>query len=271
MARRRYISTKISTDKQINKLAMEYGDFAVLLYTWMIPHAEDNTEITGDYEELLLTICPGRRDKSVEDIKQAVEGMLELKLIYQTEKDGRPILAFPSQSFYSYQTYIKENRRKTPQNTEEHREVPQNTASLTHSHSHSSKEHTCTVSDVYQDEEIRTQLETISIPINPYWPQFLADCINKGMDRDVVLLAIKRDINKGRRTFTGIEKRLKDWLEKQIFTLEQVKGNDGKVFDIQSKNPRAPDSTHNPPERCMTDDEKRMAQFAAEVEAIKSD
>ena len=45
MSRRRYISTSMSIDKRLNKLAVEAGDFAALLYTWMIPHAADDTTI----------------------------------------------------------------------------------------------------------------------------------------------------------------------------------------------------------------------------------
>ena len=46
MARRRYISTAISTDTAVCKLAKKYGEFAAMLYTWMIPHAEDDAKLT---------------------------------------------------------------------------------------------------------------------------------------------------------------------------------------------------------------------------------
>ena len=48
MSRRRYLSTEVSLDTRINRLALEAGDFAALLYTWMIPHAEDDASITAD-------------------------------------------------------------------------------------------------------------------------------------------------------------------------------------------------------------------------------
>ena len=81
MARRRYLSTKISTDTRVNRLAMESGDFAALLYTWLIPHAADDRTLTGDPEELMLQVCPGRRDKSPEDIAAALNAMVTLGLI----------------------------------------------------------------------------------------------------------------------------------------------------------------------------------------------
>jgi hypothetical protein len=81
MARRRYVSTTISQDTRVNKLAVKYGDFAALLYTWMIPHAADDATLPGDPEELLYQVLPGRRDKTEADVQQALDGMAALGLI----------------------------------------------------------------------------------------------------------------------------------------------------------------------------------------------
>lgn len=124
MARRRYISTEISIDKAVNKLAAEYGDFAALLYTWMIPHAEDTCLITADPFEIKNKVMPARTDKAEEDIQWAVDGMIKLGLV---KSDGK-MLSFPPSSFYKYQTYIPEKKRRiSPQNTEQHRQSPQST------------------------------------------------------------------------------------------------------------------------------------------------
>lgn len=109
MSRRRYVSTKISQDTRVNRLAIEYGDFAALLYTWMIPHAADDATLPGDPEELLYQVVPARRDKSVEDVQAALDGMAVLGLIEGTD-DGR--IAFPAPSFYRYQTYIKDRNKR---------------------------------------------------------------------------------------------------------------------------------------------------------------
>jgi hypothetical protein len=108
MARRRYLSSAISTDKLVNRLALEAGDFAALLYTWMIPHAADNATLTGDPEELLMQVFPGRRDKQPEDVAHALAAMVELGLI-TWESCG--CVRFPS-SFYKHQTYISADRRE---------------------------------------------------------------------------------------------------------------------------------------------------------------
>lgn len=134
MARRRYLSTEISIDKALNRLATEHGDFAALLYTWMIPHALDNTLIEADPEELLYIVMPRRRDVTVEQIEAALTAMDDLDLIIWDR--AAEVIQFPPESFYKYQTYIPPakrttaKRRRTPKNAdnrrnaEERRETP---------------------------------------------------------------------------------------------------------------------------------------------------
>src|SRR5664279_2357388 len=107
MARRRYISTVISVDVIVNRLACK-SDFAALLYTWMIPHAEEDGTITADPEELLYTVCPARRDKDVEDVQGAVDLMREAGLLILHEE----LLYFPVDSFYRYQSNVHADRRR---------------------------------------------------------------------------------------------------------------------------------------------------------------
>lgn len=148
MARRRYISTDISRDARINKLAMQAGDFAALLYTWLIPHVEDDARLKGTAEEVLLMVMPGRRDKQPEDIEAALQAMHDLGLIVWNP--GGEEMCFP-ESFYVYQTYITKDRRAraqgaaqqrqtapdsaesrpTAHNAADQRTTPQNAASLT--------------------------------------------------------------------------------------------------------------------------------------------
>lgn len=112
------------------------GPMAALLYTWMIPHAEDDRSITADPDEILLTVIPGCKKITPKQVQNYLNSMVNQNLL--TKHSGR--LYFPVESFYKYQSYIPENKRnydepvKTtlatmPQNTEEHRETPQNTAS----------------------------------------------------------------------------------------------------------------------------------------------
>ena len=111
MSRRRYLSTEISVDRQVNQLGTKYGDAPVLLYTWMIPHAADDGTINGDPYELLGMVWPQRRDKSEEDVIRCLTQIEEFGLI-AWDRDAA-LIYFPAGPFYRYQSYIKEaNRRK---------------------------------------------------------------------------------------------------------------------------------------------------------------
>ena len=134
MARRRYISTAISTDTAVCKLAKKYGEFAAMLYTWMIPHAEDDAKLTGNIDELAMLVIPGFRWKTDEEVECALNGMVECGLVsWDREKE---IISFP-ESFFTYQSYITKDRRekqdkksddkdqrKTPQNAADQRKTP---------------------------------------------------------------------------------------------------------------------------------------------------
>lgn len=108
MSRRRYISTDVSIDQRLNRLADEQGDFAALLYSWMIPHATDQATLNGDVEEFMAIVIPMRRDKSQAEVRAALLAMCDLGLISWVDET----IYFPTEAFYRYQTYIKvENRR----------------------------------------------------------------------------------------------------------------------------------------------------------------
>lgn len=136
MSRRRYVSTEISLDGALNRVAKQ-SDFAALLYTWMIPHAADDATITGDPEKLLMAVMPGRRDKDPADIEAALK-LLEAEGLFELWSRSTRTIYFWPHAFYRYQTYIKtSNRRDAAADAEEHRRTPKNTVSLSPSLSHS--------------------------------------------------------------------------------------------------------------------------------------
>lgn len=143
MARKRSISTEISTDKRFNQLVNEYGTLAGLLYILIIPHVEDDCTITSDIDELKMKVIPGLRSAKKKDVEKAVQGMLEVGLLYQKFAD---VLSLPPESFYKYQSYIPLDRRVVDDNAAEHRKTAINPAplslSLSPSPSLSPKEYT---------------------------------------------------------------------------------------------------------------------------------
>jgi hypothetical protein len=129
MSRRRYISTEISLDPAVNRVAKQ-SDFAALLYTWMIPHASDDATITGDPEKLLMLVAPGRRDKDPNDVEAAL-ALLDAEGLFELWSRATATIYLWPEAFYRYQTYIKpSNRRVESASTADQRKTPQNTASL---------------------------------------------------------------------------------------------------------------------------------------------
>jgi hypothetical protein len=120
MSRRRWLSTDISKDARVRKLAADAGEFAALVYSWAIPHASDDGSIPSDPDELLMLVVPGFRWRTTEDMQNAIDAMLTLGLLEQC--DDR--LRFPPGAFYKYQTYVTADRRETAQNGAQQRETP---------------------------------------------------------------------------------------------------------------------------------------------------
>jgi hypothetical protein len=138
VARRRYLSTEISVDPKVAALGGG-GLLPVLLYTWLIPHADDFGMVPADPVKLKLLVMPGLM-VSTEELADAVEKIMTSGLMTRTDSG---MLAFPTSTFYKYQTYVNEATRaklgvtakntgkhwKTPEIAEERRKSPENTVS----------------------------------------------------------------------------------------------------------------------------------------------
>jgi hypothetical protein len=111
VARRRYISTKISLDKEVSRIAREHGDFAALVYTWGIPHAEEDATLTGDPEELLAQVAPLRRDKTPADMEHVMTTLADAGLLLWNRPQN--LTQYPIESFYEYQTNVHVEKRRT--------------------------------------------------------------------------------------------------------------------------------------------------------------
>ncbi len=167
MSRRRFLSTEISLDAKVNRLASEHGDFAVLLYTWLIPHSQDDATLKGTPEEILWAVMPGRRDKTPEDVARALDAMQAVGLLWWDKLANT--VYFPVESFYKYQTYVKpvnrrsEEPRKTLENIEEHCASAENSVSLSPSLSPSLSTTTATRARACEDR-LAPREETVETP-----------------------------------------------------------------------------------------------------------
>jgi DnaD/phage-associated family protein len=258
MSRKRSISTNISIDPGVNKLARDYGDFSALFYTWMIPHVEDNCEITGDPEELINIVCPSRRDKDINDIELAITGMINTGLVSLFIRKGKPILLLPPENFYKFQSYISvKNRdcrtadermdnttavkhRKTPENTEERKETPENTTSLSPSLSLSPSP-----SPSKEDEEERARKDTAEEGkdeddeaagkvyqffkknigmITPFQAEIIDQYISEGMSPEMIIAILQDSIGKDDK-WSWIKKVLSNIMQLNIKTLDQYQAH----------------------------------------------
>lgn len=110
MARKRYISSDISFDRAIGKVLETYGAEPVLLYTWMIPNADDEGKLTGDPYELRNIIWAAWRAKTEEDVARSLQQLAEFHLIIWDQVAH--IVYFPFHNFYRYQSYVKPDARR---------------------------------------------------------------------------------------------------------------------------------------------------------------
>ena len=76
----------ISIDPRVAALGADAGDFAVLLYTWMILHSQDG-HISADPGVLELLVVPGLlRAHPRADVESAIEAMIAAGLVEHTDR-----------------------------------------------------------------------------------------------------------------------------------------------------------------------------------------
>lgn len=121
MARRRYITTEISVDDRVTELA-EANLLVPLLYTWMIPHAEDDATLRGTPRQITLKVLPGI-PVTTQQVEDALSVMASAGLIEWERELG--VIGFPPASFYRYQTNVPTPKRRTAPLAEYLRQLPE--------------------------------------------------------------------------------------------------------------------------------------------------
>ncbi len=90
MANRRMISKSISVSAQVNSLTV----FGKLLFTWMIPHADDYGRMSGNARVVRALVCP-MADEDDKDVDLALNAMEDANLIVRYEVGGKEYIQFP--------------------------------------------------------------------------------------------------------------------------------------------------------------------------------
>ena len=107
MARKRCITSEISTDRKIAKLA-EKNPTAAALWPWFIPGFDDWGRMSADPIEGKLTIFPAFPYTS-DEIEEFIKLYHEFEIAYFYEVDKKPYLAVTPETWLKYQTYIRKD------------------------------------------------------------------------------------------------------------------------------------------------------------------
>jgi len=108
MARKRFVTSEISTDRKIAKLA-ENNPTAAALWPWFITGFDDWGRMEADPVEVKLTIFPAFPYTS-DDIETFIKLYHEFGIAYHYEVDGKPYLAVNPETWLKYQTYIRKDK-----------------------------------------------------------------------------------------------------------------------------------------------------------------
>ena len=120
MAERRMISKVISISEKVNSLSL----FGRLLYTWMIPHADDFGRLPGSPAKVRALVVP-MADETVKDVEEALSDMHKRGLIIWYEVNGEKFIQITN--FEKHQQGLhKRTKSKFPDPPDDFREFPGN-------------------------------------------------------------------------------------------------------------------------------------------------
>lgn len=215
MANRRMLSKSISISEQANDLS----DFAALLFTWMIPHADDWGVLPGSARKIKALVIP-LRPQSADDVESALLELVEADLLWRYEVDGQLYIQF--RTWEKHQDGLhKRSKPKFPlypgnsekQNniSESFPEIPGNSGSR---EENLREENRTEYAQQCAREEIDQIVTKELCQVNS---GFEVDLINDWAEhftRDWVIEAIKIAVLKKSRNLKFVDGILRSWLQK---------------------------------------------------------
>jgi hypothetical protein len=108
VARKRFVTSEISTDRKIAKLA-EKNPTAAALWPWFITAFDDWGRMNADPIEVKLTIFPAFPYTS-DEVEEFIKLYHEFEIAYFYEVDEKPYLAVNPETWLKYQTYIRKDK-----------------------------------------------------------------------------------------------------------------------------------------------------------------
>jgi len=97
---RRSLGGNISHSRRVNDLS----DQGALLYTWMIPHYDDEGRMDGHAEDIKFNVVP-RRPMSIDEVQNHLLEMDRIDLIRWYMVDGKPFVEMHPEAWAEHQTF----------------------------------------------------------------------------------------------------------------------------------------------------------------------
>lgn len=97
MAKARMLHKSISVSEQVSNLSLP----SQLLFTWLIPHADDEGRIKGNPKYIKVMVVPSL-DWKPEQIHEYLEEIAKQGLVYYWNVDGQQYIEFPNWKRYQY-------------------------------------------------------------------------------------------------------------------------------------------------------------------------
>lgn len=239
MAERRMISKSISVSERVNGLS---DTFHMLLFTWMVPHADDFGRLFGSPMKVKALVVP-MLDKTIKDVEEALSSLHQEGLIQWYEVGGDQFIQIDK--FDRHQTGLhKRTKSKFPEppgNSGNFPEIPseekrteENRTEEKGREQKGSEEIFPSADDppVYkQDDPFVFYQNNFDFSMSP----FIIDDIKGFCEEfgdELVVEAMKRTLIRNKKTWSFVTSILKDWRKKGIRTLEQAK-EEQEVFEQQ--------------------------------------
>lgn len=236
MAERRMISKSISVSERVNKLQ---DTFHMLLFTWMVPHADDFGRLFGSPMKVKALVVP-MLDKTLKDVEEALSSLQRAGLIKWYEVDGDQFIQIDK--FDKHQTGLhKRTKSKFPPPPGDSRKFPEIPLEENRREENRTEE-----KGTEQNLNGKEKIDAADDPfhfyqnnfgvMNPFLAQDMTEWC-KELGDDLVTEAMKRAISQNKRTWAYVTGILKDWESKGIKTIEQANAEQAE-FERKRQAPR---------------------------------
>ena len=111
MARKRFITSDISVDERIARVAVE-NPTGALMWPWLLLNLDDWGRGTANPLRIKLGVFPAF-PFTTEEISKAVDSFVQVGLVHKYEVDEEEYIAVKPKSWIKYQTYLNGTKRNT--------------------------------------------------------------------------------------------------------------------------------------------------------------